>query len=189
MSASSCRSKDSRRPMALCAACFLGAVILAEAVGPAKAESEGGGYPAEQYASLPAADRMRDPAQTGSLPRETTVSKPTSRFYTSVNLGNIVLRKGAPTTCVPTTLRDVIADISAKFGSVSVESTHRSAGRNRRAGGAGHSLHLACRAVDFRIHNRIRGVMAYLRSRPEVGGLKIYRNGIIHIDNGSRRSW
>jgi hypothetical protein len=31
--------------------------------------------------------------------------------------------------------------------------------------------------------------MAYLRSRPEVGGLKVYRNGIIHIDNGERRRW
>ena len=31
--------------------------------------------------------------------------------------------------------------------------------------------------------------MAYLRSRPEVGGLKMYRTGIIHIDNGERRTW
>jgi uncharacterized protein YcbK (DUF882 family) len=31
--------------------------------------------------------------------------------------------------------------------------------------------------------------MAYLRASPQVGGLKIYRNGIIHIDNGERRSW
>jgi uncharacterized protein YcbK (DUF882 family) len=70
-----------------------------------------------------------------------------------------------------------------------VESTHRSQGHNRRAGGARHSLHLSCRAIDFRVRSRVRGVMAYLQSRPEVGGLKIYRNGIIHIDNGSRRSW
>lgn len=189
MSAISYRNPDSRRYMALCTGCFVGAAVLAASLNPAKAESEGDGYPAAQYASLPAADRARDPAETGSLPRDTTAPKPTSRFYTSVNLGNIVLRKGAPTTCVPASLRDVIADISARFGAVSVESTHRTASRNRRAGGAGHSLHLACRAVDFRIHNRFRGVMAYLRSRPEVGGLKIYRNGIIHIDNGSRRSW
>jgi hypothetical protein len=31
--------------------------------------------------------------------------------------------------------------------------------------------------------------MAFLRARPDVGGLKVYRNGIIHIDNGSRRTW
>ena len=47
----------------------------------------------------------------------------------------------------------------------------------------------ACRAVDFRVRARTRGVMAYLSSRPEVGGLKVYGNGIIHIDNGSRRRW
>ena len=81
----------------------------------------------------------------------------------------------------------VVADVATKFGLVSIESTHRTRGHNGRAGGAPHSLHLSCRAVDFRVRARSRGVMAYLRSRPEVGGLKIYRTGIIHIDNGERR--
>ncbi|MBZ6078345.1 YcbK family protein [Microvirga puerhi] len=132
---------------------------------------------------------MKAPAATGSLPQANGSLTPSARFNSFVGLGSIVLRSEAPTGCLPAALKDVVADVSAKFGSVSVESTHRSAGRNRRAGGADHSLHLACRAIDFRVHSRIRGVMAYLRSRPEVGGLKIYRNGIIHIDNGERRSW
>jgi uncharacterized protein YcbK (DUF882 family) len=82
-----------------------------------------------------------------------------------------------------------VASVAEKFGPVSVESTHRTSGRNWRAGGARHSLHLSCRAVDFRVRARARGVMAYLRAHPQVGGLKIYRSGIIHIDNGERRSW
>jgi uncharacterized protein YcbK (DUF882 family) len=103
--------------------------------------------------------------------------------------GTITLRASAPTNCLPGNLREVVADVASKFGPISVESTHRSSGRNWRAGGARHSLHLSCRAMDFRVRTRARGVMAYLRARPEVGGLKIYRNGIIHIDNGERRSW
>lgn len=100
-----------------------------------------------------------------------------------------MLRGSAPAKCLPATIRAVVADVAAKFGVVSVESTHRTKSHNGRAGGARHSLHLSCRAVDFRVRTRSRGVMAYLRSRPEVGGLKIYRTGIIHIDNGERRSW
>lgn len=151
---------------------------------PAWAESDG---PRESYASLPADGGA---TTTGSLPDGTTASFRTlSSFATAVERGSIVLRASTPTKCLPGNLTAVLADVSARFGTVSIQSTHRSYGRNRRAGGARQSLHLSCRAIDFRVKSRARGVMAYLRSRPEVGGLKVYRNGIIHIDNGSRRSW
>jgi len=100
-----------------------------------------------------------------------------------------MLRASAPTSCLPDKLLTVVADVAGKYGPVSIESTHRSVAHNRRAGGAPHSLHIACRAIDFRIRGRSRGVMAYLSARSDVGGLKMYRNGIIHIDNGQRRSW
>ena len=151
-----------------------------------KAGDSGGGLiPPAEYASLPSNDTLNDPKTTGSLPNARTLSG----FTSLVSQGTITLRASAPTGCVPGDLREVVASVAAKFGPVSVESTHRNRGRNWRAGGARHSLHLACRAIDFRVHSRVRGVMAYLRSHPEVGGLKMYRNGIIHIDNGEPRSW
>lgn len=143
--------------------------------------------PKIEYTSLPSNDRITDPAATGRLPDAGTLAPP--GFASLVAQGTIKLRATAPTRCLPGNLLTVIADLAAKFGPVSIESTHRSQTRNRRAGGARHSLHLACRAIDFRVKARARGVMAYLSSRPEVGGLKRYRNGIIHIDNGARRSW
>jgi len=146
---------------------------------------DGGIIPPAQYASLPAGDEIDDPAVTGSLPD----ALPLPGFSSLVSQGAIILRDSAPTECIPDNLREVVASVAEKFGPVSVESTHRNRGRNWRAGGARHSLHLSCRAVDFRVRARARGVMAYLRSHPQVGGLKIYRNGIIHIDNGDRRSW
>jgi uncharacterized protein YcbK (DUF882 family) len=143
-----------------------------------------------EYTSLPSNDRITDPATTGSLPNASTFSNRTlSGFASLVSEGTITLRASAPTNCLPGNLREVVADVASKFGPVSVESTHRSRSRNWRAGGARHSLHLSCRAIDFRVRTRTRGVMAYLSSRPEVGGIKMYRNGLIHIDNGTRRSW
>jgi hypothetical protein len=153
----------------------------------ASARAEGDGPPA-RYASLPADGA--DSIETGSLPNPSrTGTRTFSGFAAAVQSGSILLRDSTPTRCLPGNLTVVLADLSARFGTVSVQSTHRSTGHNRRAGGARHSLHLSCRAVDFRIKSRAQGVMAYLRSRPEVGGLKVYRNGIIHIDNGERRTW
>lgn len=146
--------------------------------------------PRTEYSSLPPNRQITDPATTGSLPRAGNLGPHRSTCFASlVATGAITLRASTPTNCLPGELRNVVADIASRFGPVSIQSTHRSTSRNRRAGGARHSLHLSCRAMDFRIKARVRGVMAYLRARPEVGGLKIYRNGIIHIDNGQRRSW
>lgn len=143
-----------------------------------------------EYTSLPSNEQVTDPGTTGSLPNASTLGTRTlSGFASLVSQGTITLRASAPASCLPDKLREVVADVAGKFGPISVESTHRSVGHNRRAGGAPHSLHIACRAIDFRVRTRTRGVMAYLSSRPEVGGLKMYRNGIIHIDNGERRSW
>jgi uncharacterized protein YcbK (DUF882 family) len=148
-------------------------------------DGDGAFVPPAQYASLPSQNELNDPKTTGSLPSARTLSG----FASLVSQGTITLRASAPTNCVPGNLREVVASVAAKFGSVSVESTHRNRSRNWRAGGARQSLHLSCRAIDFRVRTRVRGVMTYLRSHPQVGGLKMYRNGIIHIDNGERRSW
>lgn len=101
----------------------------------------------------------------------------------------VVARASAPTHCLPSSLMGVLTEVADRFGPVSIQSTHRSHARNRRAGGARGSLHLDCRAIDFRVTADSRAVMAFLRDHPDVGGLKRYRNGIIHIDDGERRKW
>ncbi|HSP25576.1 MAG TPA: D-Ala-D-Ala carboxypeptidase family metallohydrolase [Saliniramus sp.] len=110
-------------------------------------------------------------------------------FRNHIEAGAITLRRSTPTNCLPGNLKTVVADLANRFGTVSIQSTHRSPQRNRRAGGARRSLHLECRAIDFRVKARGREVMTFLREHKAVGGLKMYRNGIIHIDNGERRSW
>jgi uncharacterized protein YcbK (DUF882 family) len=96
----------------------------------------------------------------------------------------------ADLACLPQTLKNVLSDISMIFGDVELVSTGRSRQHNRRVGGAYRSLHLACRAVDFRVCNTpAREVHRFLAAREDVGGIKLYRTGFIHIDDGPRRTW
>lgn len=90
--------------------------------------------------------------------------------------------------CVPWELRAVLHRVSRKFGKVIVHSTKRHRRENFLKGGASHSYHLKCRAVDFSVVGKPRGVTAYLKRQRAVGGYKYY-GGHYHIDNGPRRTW
>ncbi len=94
-----------------------------------------------------------------------------------------------PERCLPNELMNVIYDVAEKFGEVQILSTFRDPERNRRVGGATHSYHLRCQAIDFRVHGRNQGLLQYLAAREDVGGLKRYPLGFYHIDTGPRRTW
>jgi hypothetical protein len=170
----------------------------------AQAEGEDGGYliPVEHSSWIPPQQKQASKQETTGtyaalVPPERLdwvapsfqPKKTLGGFRNYVEAGTITLRSSTPTNCLPGDLKLVLAEVAKRFGTVSIQSTHRTPQRNRRAGGAGRSLHLACRAIDFRVKARGRDVMAFLRNSKSVGGLKMYRNGIIHIDNGTRRTW
>ncbi|WP_052341325.1 YcbK family protein [Salinarimonas rosea] len=157
------------------------ATVEATAEAPAPPAAGDGGL-ANVYATL---------KPPGGLDVETTgsVARAQPAFATQVERGAIWVRARTPTRCLPGDLTEVVAEVAERFGEVRIMSTHRTRAHNRRAGGARRSMHLSCRAIDFRVAGRSRAVMAYLRDHPAVGGLKRYRSGLIHIDNGDRRSW
>ena len=95
----------------------------------------------------------------------------------------------APSKCVPGQLKKVLAAVAAKYGPITVNSTVRSAAKNRKIGGKKKSFHLQCAAVDFRVHGGSKGLLSYLRSHPSVGGYKRYKSGFYHIDTGPKRTW
>lgn len=103
--------------------------------------------------------------------------------------GKARIHYNAPSKCIPGSLKAVLADVSKKFGPITVNSTYRSPGKNRKVGGKGKSLHLGCRAVDFRVHGSTRGLLTWLRGHGKVGGYKRYSSGFYHIDNGPKRTW
>ena len=97
------------------------------------------------------------------------------------------------TSCFPTSLKDVLADIGRHFGGpVVVTSGYRSAGENRHAGGARHSYHVKCLAADIQIGGIAPGDIArYARSLEAVGGVGRYgHTKSVHVDVGERKfSW
>ncbi len=97
-----------------------------------------------------------------------------------------VERHSASTGCLPPQLQAALAGIQARFGPVTVISTHRAGARIR---GGRPSLHASCRAVDFKpAPGTYRQVAAYLRNS-WTGGVGIYRSGHIHIDLGDNYRW
>ncbi len=106
-----------------------------------------------------------------------------SEYQGQVAKGALTVPADAPTACLPDALRTVLADLAGRFGPLAVVSTKHLTTRNHAAGSARHKLHESCKAVNFRVASqRTEAVKAYLRSRPEVGGVEAYRDGVIHID-------
>lgn len=116
-------------------------------------------------------DRMSE-AQLAALPR-----------------GKAHIAWNAPSNCVPGRLKAVLNRVSLKYGAITVNSSFRSSGKNRKVGGRKRSYHLSCQAVDFRVHGGANGLMGFLAAQGGVGGLHRYPSGFYHIDTGPRRSW
>ena len=88
----------------------------------------------------------------------------------------------APIECLPEALRNVLNEIQTRFGGVTVVSTTHLKTDNHSPGSARANMHAACKAVDIRTTDDPKDVLAYLRSRPEVGGINTYRNRLVHFD-------
>lgn len=142
----------------------------------------------KQTASAQALKISRSATIAKATGRDKT-SKPQPASVTSATRSAGIITLNAPWKCVPSGLKRVIVDVSNKFGPVTVNSTHRSRSKNRKIGGAQQSYHLGCKAVDFRVEGNTSAVLKYLRAHPQVGGVKRYRSGYFHIDNGPKRSW
>ena len=145
---------------------------------------------------LPSTRSARSERRTAKrgVPRRTRVASLGGGFSAAPSTAPAVaggggIRWAASSGCLNSGLRSVVASVASMFGGVTVNSTCRSRGHNRRVGGASQSHHLTGNAVDFRVRGNWRGVWAFLRGSGGVGGMKHYGGGLFHIDTGSRRSW
>ncbi|WP_143079635.1 YcbK family protein [Bosea lupini] len=120
---------------------------------------------------------QRTPGQTAEEPAFDPNEKP--------DRPGISTDPGTSIVCLPPVLKSILGKISDKYGAVKVTSTWRPPWRARRG-----SFHKRCEAMDFRVPGvRPRAVLEWVRTLPEVGGNKVYWNGLIHIDTGPRRPW
>jgi Peptidase M15 len=86
-------------------------------------------------------------------------------------------------------LHVVLADISSRFGPVTVVATHQLRTANHQTGSIRQKLHESCKAVDFRPDpTRIQEITAYLRSQADIAGVESYRDGVVHIDIAGTKS-
>lgn len=85
---------------------------------------------------------------------------------------------------LPNPLTALLTNAATRFGcQVSVVSGYRSPAHNRRVGGARHSQHMACRAVDFIVPcARKEDVFAWVKRQPKIRGAGIYKSRLIHAD-------
>lgn len=134
---------------------------------------------------LPAVERPQSafvtnrpaPAPAEPAPEAASVTKAVSPSASSV-----------PTHCLPDSMRDVLKDVEARFGAVTLVSTTELHTDNHSRGSVRHRLHAACKAIDFKVKGDRKAVVAYLRARPEVAGVNTYgNNGVIHMDHNARR--
>jgi len=89
-------------------------------------------------------------------------------------------------------VRRTLAAVERKFGRpVQVTSGCRSRQANRKAGGARRSLHLDCKAADFKVAGVSKArLVRFVSSLPDRGGVGTYcRNSIVHVDAGPVRNW
>jgi hypothetical protein len=85
--------------------------------------------------------------------------------------------------CLPSSLRQRLAQVRSQFGPIRVISTHRPGARI--AGSGRVSLHASCQAVDFvPPAGKYSQVAAWLQAN-HGGGVGTYSSGHIHIDSGS----
>ena len=144
--------------------------------------------PALPPATPPVVERPRPtpepPLATASVaPPKPPVRQPELLPLPAAGAKGVKVGAAAPTECLPGELRAVLADVAARFGDIAVVSTHKLNTVNHSSGSIREKLHHACNAVDFRPdRDRIDEVKKYLRSRPEIGGVESYRNGVVHID-------
>ena len=124
------------------------------------------------------------PVATASLAQPAPPAQPLlSASPQGAARGAVKTNATASTDCLPAELRAVLADVAARFGEVAVVSTHQLNTVNHSSGSIREKLHNDCKAVDFRPdRSRIEEIKAYLRTRPGIGGIESYRNGIVHVD-------
>jgi hypothetical protein len=132
--------------------------------------------PTPQAAASRVTASLAEPAAPVAPAREVAPGQPQAK-------GLVTAGRDAPMECLPEGLKTVLNELAAKFGPVSVISTNRLNTDNHSAGSVRHKLHLACKAVDFKIQADMKAVSEFLRRRPEVAGVNSYRhNSVIHID-------
>ena len=84
-----------------------------------------------------------------------------------------------------------ISQIQSSFGPLSITSGYRDPKRNAAVGGANNSAHMRANAVDVSFSGDADKTLKLVEvaSKAGIGGIGVYRPGLVHLDTESRRVW
>jgi len=139
--------------------------------------------------AAPVAGSSEEPVTTGTFTAPRASAQPARPQAASPDAmrASAKTQAAASADCPLPVLNAVLADVSSQFGAVTVVATHQHKTVNHVVGSAREKLHHDCKAIDFRPErSRLEEIKAYLRGRPEIGGVESYRDGVIHMDLAGR---
>ena len=106
--------------------------------------------------------------------------------------GNVKIDSDVDTN-INTSLQSKIDAIASEYGkSFTIVSGYRDPKHNKKAGGADKSEHMNHNAVDIHLDDKsIESTLKFvaISSKNGIGGIGVYKPGVVHIDIGSRRYW
>jgi len=88
-------------------------------------------------------------------------------------------------------IADKVKQIEGMFGNLTITSGYRSPEHNSKVGGAKNSAHMRGNAVDVSFGGGEQATLKLIEaaSKAGIGGIGVYRPGVVHLDTESRRAW
>lgn len=116
---------------------------------------------------------------------------PSAKAPTGQMAKNVVVNRGVDTR-IGKSLSDKVSSLQGSFGKkLTVTSGFRDPQRNKSVGGASNSAHTRGNAVDVRFDGGIEETLKLinLASKAGIGGIGVYRPGLLHLDTEGKRAW
>lgn len=104
---------------------------------------------------------------------------------------NVTVSRGVDTR-IEKSLSDKVSSLQGTFGKkLTVISGFRDQQRNKSVGGASNSAHTRGNAVDVRFDGGVEETVKLinLASKAGIGGIGVYRPGLLHLDTEGKRAW
>jgi hypothetical protein len=129
-----------------------------------------------------------------AVPVETGVATPGETFVKPVAGNAPVTGSDSSTTStqgINKGIAEKISSIESSFGKLSVTSGYRDQKKNDAVGGAKNSAHTRANAVDVTFSgDEVKTLkLVEIASKAGIGGIGVYKPGVVHLDTESRRVW
>jgi Phage tail lysozyme/Peptidase M15/D-alanyl-D-alanine carboxypeptidase len=130
------------------------------------------------------------PTATNQTHPELTNGKNPQISNSEIDGGGLNFRSGVDKN-INKGIADKVKQIEGMFGNLTITSGYRSPEHNTNVGGAKNSAHMRGNAVDVSFGGGEQATLKLIEaaSKAGIGGIGVYRPGVVHLDTESRRAW